>query len=202
MSARDDAIGTIRAEHNSMQTMLEALQHVVDEIAERRREPEFALLAAALYYFDDFPERCHHPKEDEFLFKALRARTGECNEVLDELQGEHVQSDRMVHYLMRTLVHYQGGAPEGLAQFRAAVTAYSAMLDSHMRKEERLMARAQDYLKEEDWSAMAAAFTANVDPLHAPDHGADYGRLYARIVNLLPTKLRKQMRQRGRDGAE
>jgi hemerythrin-like domain-containing protein len=199
MSVRNDAIATIRAEHNSMQTLLEALLHLVEEIADRRREPDFALLSAALYYFDDFPERCHHPKEDEYLFKALRRRTAAFNDVLDELQAEHIQSGQMVACLERALVHYQGGAPNGLKQFRAAIAAYAALLRSHMYKEEQLLAQAPRHLEEEDWTAMAAAFKANVDPLFGPERGADYGRLYSRVVNFLPAKLSKQARRHEQD---
>jgi hemerythrin-like domain-containing protein len=195
MSVRNDAIATIRAEHNSMETVLVALLHLIEEIAERRGEPDFALLSAALYYFDDFPERCHHPKEDEYLFKALRRRTAAFNDVLDELQAEHIQSGQMVAYLERALVHFQGGAPDGLKQFRAAIAAYAALLRSHMHKEERLLAQAPQHLEEEDWTTMAAAFKANVDPLFGESCGPDYGRLYSRIVNLLPTKLRNQIRR-------
>lgn len=53
--------------------VLEVLQRLVGDIAEQRSERDFALLAAALYYIDDFPERCHHPKEDKYLFKAFDA---------------------------------------------------------------------------------------------------------------------------------
>jgi hemerythrin-like domain-containing protein len=202
MSAREDAVGTIRSEHLSLEMVVEALQRIIAEIVAGHAEANFALLSAGLYYFDDFPERCHHPKEDEFLFKALRLRTAAFNDALDELQAEHIRSGQMVTYLHRALVHFQGGAPEGLQQLRTGVDAYAALLAGHMRREERLLAGAQDYLKEEDWREMAAAFKANIDPLFGASRSPDYGRLYSRIVTLLPTKLRKQMRRDAERGAE
>ncbi len=194
MSAREDAVSTIRSEHLSLETVMEALQRILAEIAAEHAEANFALLSAALYYFDDFPERCHHPKEDEFLFKALRRRTAAFNDVLDELQAEHIRSGQMVAYLHRALVHYQGGAPEGLRELKAGVDAYAGWLAGHMRREERLLVSAQEHLEEDDWREMAAAFRANIDPLFGESRNPDYGRLYSRIVTLLPTKLRKQMR--------
>ncbi|MDH5534922.1 MAG: hemerythrin domain-containing protein [Betaproteobacteria bacterium] len=195
MSAREDAVGTIRSEHLSLETVVEALQRIIAEIAAGHAEANFALLSAGLYYFDDFPERCHHPKEDEFLFKALRRRTAVFNDVLDELQGEHIRSAQMMAYLHRALVHFQGGAPEGLRELQAGVDAYAALLAGHMRKEERLLASAQEHLREADWLEIAGAFKTNIDPLFGGSHSPDYGRLYSRIVTLLPTKLRKQMRR-------
>jgi len=39
-----------------------------------------------VHYIDAFPERLHHPKEDRYLFLALRKRTGEANAALDRLK--------------------------------------------------------------------------------------------------------------------
>lgn len=193
MSAREDAVSTIRSEHASLETVIEALQRIISEIAAEHAEANFALLSAALYYFDDFPERCHHPKEDEYLFKALRRRTAVFNAELDVLQAEHIRSAQMVGYLHRALVHYQGGAPQGLRDLQAGIDAYAALLAGHMRREERLLASAHEHLTGDDWEEIAAAFTANVDPLFREGRSADYSRLYARIVSLLPAKLRRQV---------
>ena len=42
-----------------------------------------------IYYIDAFPERFHHPKEDEYLFYFLRIRHPDAIPLLDRLQGEH-----------------------------------------------------------------------------------------------------------------
>lgn len=195
MGARDDSVAIIKQEHRALEMVLEVLQRLVGDIAERRSERDFALLAAALYYIDDFPERLHHPKEDNYLFKALRRRTTQFNAVLDELQAEHIRSAQMTGYLQCAFVHYQGGAPDGLRLFRAAVEAYAGMLRDHMRKEEELLAQPEVYLTEEDWREIAAAFDANDDPLFGVNQREEFRKLYFRIVNLLPSKLRMQMQR-------
>lgn len=189
MNTMDVAVATIRQEHRALGTVMEALQRLLAAVAALRTEPDFALFSAALYYIADFPERCHHPKEDEYLFKALRSRTAQFNAVLDDLQAEHIRSAQMMTQLECALVHYQGGAPEGLKAFRSAVDAYSAMLDEHMRKEDDLLARARDCLAEEDWSRIASAFNANSDPLFGDDRREEFRRLYSRILNRLPRKM-------------
>jgi branched-chain amino acid transport system ATP-binding protein len=195
MSARDVVTATIKQEHYALGMVMAVLARLLDDIAAGHGEPDFALFAAALYYIDDFPERCHHPKEDEYLFKALRARTARHNAVLDELQAEHVRDAQMVGYLHQALTHYQGGAPEGLERFRAAVEAYSAMLRDHMHKEDELLAQAPDDLVEEDWSRIAGAFDANDDPLFGKNRRAEFNKLYLRILNLLPSKMKAPLRR-------
>ena len=199
MGALDVVTATIKREHYSLGMVLAMLARLLEDIAAGRGEPDFALFSAALYYIDDFPERCHHPKEDEYLFKALRARTARHNPVLDDLQGEHVRSAQMVGYLHQALTHYQGGAPEGLGRFRAAVEAYSAMLTEHMHKEDELLEQAPADLTEEDWSRMAAAFDANDDPLFGRSRRAEFNKLYLRILNLLPSKMRMPIRRGDRE---
>jgi len=192
---RDRAVAVIEAEHRALATVVAALQRLLTDVRQGLAEPDFRLLAAILYYIESFPEGQHHPKEDEYLFKALRARTREGAAVLDELQGEHVRTGQMMGYLAQTLVRYQGGAHDGLDSFTAAVDAYAALLRDHMRKEERVVLPLADaHLMESDWAAMAAAFTENRDPLFGEEASQEMRRLRHRIVNLLPRKMKSLLR--------
>lgn len=197
-ASRDRAIAVIHAEHRALGTVVAALQRVLSDVAQGRVEPDCRIFAAMLYYIEAFPERQHHPKEDDYLFKALRARTREGSALLDELQGEHVRGGQMMAYLAQTLVRYQGGAPDGLATFAAAVDAYAALLGDHMHKEEDVILPLADaHLTESDWEAMAAAFTENRDPLFGEEASQEMRRLRRRIANLVPRKLQSLLRPEG-----
>ena len=192
---RDRAVAVIEAEHRALTTVVAALQRLLTDVRQGLAEPDFRLLAAMLYYIESFPESQHHPKEDQYLFKALRARTREGAAVLDDLQGEHVRTGQMMGYLAQTLVRYQGGAHDGLDSFTAAVDAYAALLSDHMRKEERVVLPLADaHLAESDWAAMAAAFTENRDPLFGEEASQEMRRLRQRIVNLVPRKMKSLLR--------
>lgn len=194
-SSRDRAVAVIRAEHRALRTVVAVLQRLLDDLRQGLLEPDCRLLAAMLYYIEAFPERYHHPKEDQYLFKALRARTREGAATLDELQGEHVRSGQMIAYLAQTLVRYEGGAPDGLDMFTSAVDAYAALLADHMRKEEgEILPLAEAHLTEADWAAMADAFSANRDPLFGEEASQEMRRLRQRIVNLVPRKLQSLLR--------
>lgn len=189
-TAGDVVIGTLLEEHRALRTVLAILERLLTDAAERGTVPDFALLASALYYIDDFPERVHHPKEDAHLFAALRRRTNRFNPVLDRLQSEHIRGAQMLARVQRELVHYQGGAPNGLRTTRAAVSAFAAMQDDHMRTEEGVLLAARDYLTPDDWTAIARAFAANDDPLSAGSARLEFRRLRSRILTLLPRKMR------------
>lgn len=44
-----------------------------------------------IHYIDAFPERLHHPKEDQFLFARLSERSPESRPLVEELRAEHVK---------------------------------------------------------------------------------------------------------------
>jgi len=199
VSAFEVAAATIRREHQTLGLVMEMLQRLLADIEREYAQPDFSLLAASLYYVDDFPERCHHPKEDEYWFQALRRRTTRFNAVLDALQAEHILSTQTNGYLQRALVHYQGGAPEGLKPFKDAVDAYAVMLRDHMHTEEELLEQSRECLTEADWLKIAAAFDKNDDPLFGANRREEFRRLYLRIVNQLPSKMRLQLQRHVRE---
>ena len=174
-----------------LRSVMHALEQVVQEVFTRRVDADYALIACMLYYIDDFPERCHHPKEDETLFRLLRERTSSADAALDELQAQHVRSAQMMAYLQRLFVHYLAGAPDGLRQFADAVEAYAAFLLDHMEQEEiRVLPLAEKHLRPGDWEAIDAAFRANQDPLRGEPLQQEFRKLRQRITNLLPRKLK------------
>jgi hemerythrin-like domain-containing protein len=191
MSDRDVAIATIKLEHRALAAVLHVLQALLGKVQAGHVALEFGLLAAVLYYIDDFQERCHHPKEDEYLFKSLRAVTSEFDDVTSGLQAAHVSGAHAVAQLHRRLVYFQGGASDGLEMLKSAVDAYVARMDEHMRCEEDLLERSRDLISGQDWARIAAAFDENDDPLFGNNRRAEFGLLYQRIVLLAPRKLKQ-----------
>lgn len=188
---RDTAIAIIREEHRSLLTVTEALKRLVHDVQKGWAQPDFELFAAILCYIEMFPERCHHPKEDEYLFKLLRQRTDTADALIEELKAEHGQSARMTTALDRSLVHYQGGAAAGFAEFSEVVDSYANLVSAHIRKEEeQLIPLAVRYLAPEDWEAIGTAFQANDDPLFGDSATREFRRMRHRILNLVPRKMR------------
>ena len=83
------AIAIIQDEHRAITAVIEGLRHLLEEIASGRIAPDHVLLRALFGYIEQFPERLHHPKEDEFLFAKLRLRRPDAAPLLDALSREH-----------------------------------------------------------------------------------------------------------------
>ena len=184
------ALSIIKDEHRSLVAVLQGLQFLVRDIRDRGVQPDFELFTLIIDYIDIFPEQFHHPKEDQYLFKALRARTDEANAVLDDLEREHARGDELIHALRQALARYRVGGAAGFDAFAAAVDAYLDFHWKHMRKEEELvMPLAERVLTDADWQAIDAAFRSNDDPLLGAGPKAEFRTLFQLIVNRAPAPL-------------
>jgi hemerythrin-like domain-containing protein len=189
-TARDLVTGMLVEEHRTLRIVLTILQRLLHEISQFGMAPDFALLATVVYYIDDFPERVHHPKEDKHLFPIVRRRTARFDALIERLRIDHARSAQMLIRIQRDLVHFQAGAPNGLARLSANVAAYAELLEEHMQAEERLLADARDDLTEDDWGHLARCVGARRDPLTADPGRHEFRVLRARILTALPTKMR------------
>lgn len=193
MTARAAALAVIEQEHHALARVLHTLQKFLERVETGVATPEFDMFSAALYYIDEFQERSHHPKEEAFLFKSLSAATSEFDSVIAELQAGHRHGAQAMAALYRALVHYQGGAPDGIKSFRACVDAYAQAMFEHMRAEEDLFAKCTTALNDDAWARIAAAFGENDDPLFGQNRREAFARLFHRIQRLTPRKLKRGM---------
>jgi hemerythrin-like domain-containing protein len=177
LAARSDeqrALALLREEHRSLAAVLHALLAQVDDTA---RRPDPALLRAMLFYIEQFPERLHHPKEEQHLFARLRQRTRECDALLVELEQQHEAGTSQFAELRRLLA---SGDPDAFAR---AARAFAEDQWRHLRDEETVvMPAASRHLHADDWRAIAEAFEANADPgLGASE---SFATLEARLLEL------------------
>ena len=181
-----EAISILKSEHRSISAVLHALKELARMAQDATVRPRFQVFRSMVRYIDEYPERLHHPKEDEHLFARLAARAPETRLLVEELQAEHEESVRLIRSLERALLLFEEGWPKGGREFQQAVDAYAEFHWKHMRKEEHeLLPLAERHLTAADWQVIDAAFAANSDPI-AGVHERDFEKLFSRIVSLAP----------------
>lgn len=179
----------LHAEHASMAAVLHALQHLSTD-AEAGRPVALEVFKAILYYLDVFPERHHHPKEDELLFAAVRRRSELAEAVLERLEQQHASGADAIRRLEQALLRWEAGGDAERQAFCHAAHAYVARYREHMRLEElELMPLARQVLRPGDWEAIEAGFAAHDDPLRGAQAADDPVTLYQRILDLAPEPL-------------
>jgi hemerythrin-like domain-containing protein len=184
-----DAIAILKSEHRSISAVLHGLKELARMAQDATVRPRFQVLRSMLRYIDEYPERLHHPKEDEHLFARVAARAPEAKKLIEELKKEHEQGAGLIRELERTLLFFEEGWPAGGREFQHAVDAFADFHWQHMRKEElELLPIAERVLTAGDWRAIERAFATNLDPI-AELQERDYERLFSRIANLAPAPV-------------
>ncbi len=180
-------LAVIRDEHRSLAAVIHGLEHLVRQAREGGAAPSFPLLRAMVYYIKAFPETLHHPKEDAYLFRALRARTHEFDATLDELERQHVEGHAHVDELERSIDAYEADPAGGLVRFAQAVARFATAQGEHMALEAKvIIPAARAHLTEADWTEIGVAFAGNADPRFSVDNDEEFRQLFARIMNLAP----------------
>lgn len=191
-----NAIEIIQGEHQRVGMVLQCLDHVLREIDQRVNEPDFELLQSIVYYISSYLFRFHHPKEDYYVYSALRRRYPPARELLDELEEEHRRGDQLIEHCRRTLNNYEHGGESSFEGFREAANSYNGFERDHMDKEEReILPLAREYLTGEDWAEIDAEFMNNDDPLFGKERERQFQKLFSKIMNLA-----QQLEFEGREG--
>lgn len=177
-------------EHRSIAVVLHAMEYLVREQRNHGTKINPAVFRAILYYLDVFPERMHHPKEEDYLFAAVRRKTSEADAILDELRKEHDSGAHTIRDLEQDLLRYEEGGDREFERFAAAVEAFVAGYRQHMRKEEDgVMPIARRVLNAQDWADINRAWAENRDPLTGVETEKEYEQVLDRIVKLAPPPI-------------
>lgn len=191
------AIEKIQEEHRDYGRVLRCLQKSVKDLKgkEWRRQagqgkegkpgyrPNLDLLFSIVYYIRVFPEKFHHPKEEDHLFKALRIREANCGALLDRIGEQHEAGAAKINRLDAALKDYQSNYPDGLEALEAAAESFATSQYEHMRlEEEEILPAAKAALTEEDWREIDQAFAANADPMFGENLELAFHTLHDHIV--------------------
>jgi branched-chain amino acid transport system ATP-binding protein len=180
-----EALRIITEEHQNLWRVAVTLDLVADEMdAGEPVDPAF--FHSVFDYIEHFMDACHHAKEDEYLFPALRRRSPEAAAVLDRLQIEHRNGPEILRSLRRQLAAPASASDE----FAGNLRIFAESLKSHIRTEEKdAMPLAREVLLPEDWAVIDRAFLDNADPVFGEQARLEYRQLFHRIASLAPESV-------------
>lgn len=183
-----DALNIISQDHSNMWRLAITIDHVATDI-EQGTPVEAAFFNAAFDYIDQFVDRFHHPKEDDYLFRLLRLRSAEAADILDQLQLEHREGPDNLAALRARVNAAAAGQLSG-AQIATDLRNYTAILKNHIRTEEKtVLPLARNSLIASDWAEINQAFLDNSDPVFGEKAQAEFRQLYHRVVSLAPESV-------------
>src|SRR5271166_1455921 len=144
-------IELLREEHRDIEKLLLVLEEELS-VFDRRGRPDYEIIQAIISYFQDYPDCCHHPKED-MIFEKLKTRNPVAAESIGDLEAEHRQEakrlQRVADMIRNILFDH-----EILRQtFDDVMRDFIEHEREHMGMEERaLFPAAVNALRSEDWA--------------------------------------------------
>ncbi|MDO8768182.1 MAG: hemerythrin domain-containing protein [Burkholderiaceae bacterium] len=190
IDSKSNAISIIRAEHRVLGAVINNIKAMLLEVQAQRMKMDFPLFWSMVYYIDAFPDRLHHPKEDDWLFSRLKQRTQLADSLIEALQSQHQAEAAALVAIRRDLGNFDAGVPASLEALQATVSAYADFTWKHLRTEENeLLPLAETHLLASDWDAIAHAFAQNADPLVGSADSEMFDALFHDIVKRTPAPL-------------
>jgi hemerythrin-like domain-containing protein len=170
-------------EHRNIEKLLRVLERELN-VFDRGERPNYEVVLAVIDYFKDYPDSCHHPKED-MIFERLKLRDADTAATVGDLEAEHQEEARRLRRvgqiveavlndqdLMRHIVH-------------DAVHDFIDHQRRHMAMEERLVfPAALKALRSADWAEIALKLADRHDLLSHPNVEEKFNTLRRSILEL------------------
>jgi hemerythrin-like domain-containing protein len=134
----------LKAEHEAVLLSLRILEASATAL-EAGEASAAAEIGKLLEFFRVFVDRCHHGKEEEFLFPELERR-GVPREggPVGVMLHEHEIGRAHVRAMTAALARLAAGEAAAAAEVAQEADAYSAMLQAHIYKENNILFRMAD----------------------------------------------------------
>jgi hemerythrin-like domain-containing protein len=150
----------LREEHRTIETLLRALEHELS-IFDRAERPDYEVVQAVIDYFQEYPDRCHHPKED-VIFAALKARDPAAAASVGDLEAEHCNGAKRLRLVARAVESVLGEQEVLRQTVDDIVRDFIEKERRHMEMEERvLFPAAARALRPEDWAEIDAKVSSD-----------------------------------------
>jgi len=157
-------IDILLEEHQNIEKLLLVLEHEL-ELFDASGRPDYEILQTIIQYFQDYPESCHHPKE-EMIFKKLQLRDPAAAKAFGDVEAEHEVETARLRSFARAVASVLADQEFLRENFHLAVHDFIAHQRRHLEKEERLLfPAALKALRREDWAEIDAMLDARSDPL-------------------------------------
>src|SRR5271157_1128025 len=143
-------IETLLEEHRNIEELLLVLERELG-VVDRDERPDYEIVQAIISYFQDYPDCCHHPKED-MIFDKLKARNPPAAKRIGDVEAEHRQETERLDRVARVVRNVLLDREIARQTFSDVMRDFIDHQRVHMAMEERtLFPAAANALRPEDW---------------------------------------------------
>ena len=157
-------IELLHGEHRDVEKLLNVLEDEL-KVFDRRERPDYEVIQAIISYFQDYPDCCHHPKED-MIFDKLKARNPPAAKRIGDVEAEHRQETERLDRVARVVRNVLLDREVVRQTFSDVIRDFIDHQRVHMAMEERtLFPAAANALRPEDWQEIESKWNDKTETL-------------------------------------
>ena len=146
-----EMIELLRGEHRDIEQLLNVLEDEL-KVFDRGERPDYEVIEAIISYFQDYPDCCHHPKED-MIFDKLKTRDPPAAKSIGDAEAEHRQETERLDRVARVVRNVLLDRAIVRQTFSDVMRDFIDHQRVHMAMEERMLfPAAKNALRSEDWT--------------------------------------------------
>ena len=178
-----EIIEILRQEHRNIEKLLRVMEQELD-VFDRGERPDYEVVAAVIDFFEKYPDRCHHPKEDLIYEKFKTRHPGRAASIAD-LQAEHREGAvrlRRVAQAVASVLNDQDMLRENIDRI---IRDFIDSERKHIVLEDDVVFPAiVATLRSEDWAEIALTLAERYGPPAEADFEEQFSTLRRNILQL------------------
>ena len=176
-------IEVLRQEHCNIECLLRILERELS-VFERGDRPDYEVVLAVINYFKDYPDTCHHPKEDLIVAK-LKARDPLKAATIGDLGAEHREGAKRLRRVALAVERVLSDQDLLRQTVDDIIRDFIKHERQHMAMEERVVfPAALNALRPEDWADIGAKLNDYDDPFYQPGFERKFNTLRQSILKM------------------
>jgi hemerythrin-like domain-containing protein len=157
-------IEMLQEEHRNIARLLDVLEQELS-VFDRRERPDYEIFQAIIQYFREYPENCHHPKED-VVYRILKERNPAVAGAVGDVESEHEIEGERLNNFAKVVDDVLADQELPRQTFHQAAKEFIEHQRRHMAKEEQLLfPAALETLTADDWAQINARIDDRKDPM-------------------------------------
>ena len=175
-----DALRLIEIEHKRMGQVLDVLERQID-LTENSKETDYKLIKLIVDYFLNFPDTCHHPKEDLIFARVIAHKPNEMG-IFGDLINEHKELSQITHKA-RDEVYLQCATSLVMSNIVPILKAFLETYRHHIEAENKtFFPYVLKNLSQEEFDLIDFDLFDREDPVYDDDAEEQFSRLRDEIV--------------------
>lgn len=176
-------IEVLRQEHYNIESLLRVLERELS-VFERGDRPDYEVILAVINYFKDYPDSCHHPKED-LIVEKLRARDPRKAATVGDLEAEHREGAKRLRRVALAVERVLSDQDVLRQTVNDIIRDFIKHERQHMALEERVVfPAALNALWPEDWADIAEKLADRNDPFYQLASEEKFNRTRRNILQM------------------